>query len=338
MSGQVIVRAPASTSNLGAGFDCVGVAVDRWLTAAVSLDDSTGAPGVVIERRGTLAGLAVTPEDDLLAAGFRAACDAAGHPVPSGLRIRAHSDIPVARGLGSSGAAVVAGAAAANALLGLGLDDHALVAIATEREGHPDNVAAAVSGGAVLVVRGRGAEGGGRSLPGSDVVVAELPVHADLALVFAVPDFAVETKHARSILPRRVAHEVATLAVARAAALVHGLATGSETLLAQAFDDVLHVPFRRTLVPGYDDVVERARRSGAFGATLSGSGSSLVAVAPRARATAVGAAMTGAWAAHGVAATHFTTATRVPGYSLTADVASAEPRTTGPTSLTPAVI
>jgi homoserine kinase len=310
VSGHVVVRVPASTSNLGAGFDCVGVAVDRWLTIVAWIDEGTAAP-VVVERGGTLAGLAVPPEDDLLTAGFRAACYAMGRPIPSALHIRAHSDIPIARGLGSSGAAVVAGAAAANALLELGLDDRALLGVATEREGHPDNAAAAICGGAVLVLDARER--------GPGVIATELPLHPDLALVVAVPDFAVETKHARSILPRRVAHEVATLAVARAAALVRGLSTADETLLGQALDDVLHVPFRRILVPGYDDVVEAARQAGALGATLSGSGSSIVAVVPRAHADAAGAAMTTAWGGHGVTATHFTNASRVAGYSATLD-------------------
>ena len=254
MSGQVAVRVPASTSNLGAGFDCVGVAVDRWLTVTASIEDG-GSSAVVVERSGTLGTLDVAPDDDRLTDGFRAACHTTGHPVPSGIRFRAHSEIPVARGLGSSGAAVIAGAAAANALLGLGLEERALVAIGTEREGHPDNVAAAVCGGAVLVIDARER--------GPGVIVTELPVHPEIAFVFAVPDFAVETKHARSILPRRVAHEVATLAVARGAALVHGLATAHETLLGQALDDVLHVPFRRMLVAGYDAVVDAARGAGA---------------------------------------------------------------------------
>ncbi|MFN2564210.1 MAG: homoserine kinase [Gemmatimonadaceae bacterium] len=343
MSGHVVVRVPASTSNLGAGFDCVGVAVDRWLTVEAALEEGGerkegGVPrngsspllplaSLLVERHGTLAGLDVAPEDDLLTDGFRVACRAAGVAVPAGLHFRAHSEIPIARGLGSSAAAVVAGAAAANVLLGLGLDDRALVTVAADREGHADNAAAAVCGGAVLVLGGgrRAEEGGGSGSRvharerGPDVIVAELTVHPELALVFAVPDFAVETTHARSILPRRVAHEVARLAVARGAALVRGLSTGEEALLSHALDDVLHVPYRRVLVPGYDAVTEAARRAGAYGGTLSGSGSSIVAVSPRACGDAVGAAMTVAWAAHGIPATYFTNAARVPGYSATPD-------------------
>jgi homoserine kinase len=304
---SAVVRVPGSTSNLGAGFDCVGVAVDRWLTVSVSIDYDPRRR-VVVERSGTLTGLDVEPDDDYIAAGFRAACRSVGHPVPPALHIRAESDIPVGRGLGSSGAAFVAGAAAANALLDFGLDDRALVGIGSALEGHPDNVAPAVYGGAVLAVE----PGDERA---SDPVVAPLAIHPSLHFVFAVPDFAVETKHARRVLPAALPHRVATRAVARGAALLQGLATANPTLLALGLDDVLHVPFRRALVPGYEAVTRAALHAGAHGATLSGSGSSILAIAPASRSASVSAAMGAAWAALGIRATCFTNTARVPGYS-----------------------
>jgi homoserine kinase len=304
---------PASTSNLGAGFDCVGLAVDRWLTVAVAVDDDDESRGgAVIDRSGTLADLTVDPDDDYIVAGFRAACRAVGHPVPRGLHIRAYSDIPVARGLGSSGAAFVAGAAAANTLLDFELDDRALVGIASALEGHPDNAAAAVYGGAVLVLQ-PGEESG------ADPVVHELPVHPSLTFVLAVPDFAVETRHARKVLPSTISHRVAARAVARGVALVQGLAAGNSDLLRVGLDDVLHVPFRRSLVAGYDAVTHAALQAGACGATLSGSGSSIVAVTPGPRATAVAEAMAAAWTALGVRAACFTNPARVARYAATLD-------------------
>src|SRR5207249_11864405 len=119
---SVLVRVPGSTSNVGAGFDCVGIAIDRRLSATARLEPSPGAP-VRIDRRGTLCAVTVPPDRDSLFAGFAAACRGAGCRVPAGLVIDAGSDIPVGRGLGSSGAATVAGALAARALLGLELDD-----------------------------------------------------------------------------------------------------------------------------------------------------------------------------------------------------------------------
>src|SRR6059036_2055 len=136
MRASVAVRVAGSTSNLGAGFDCVGVAVGRWLrVTARAAREAAGKPvaPVAIERGGTLRTLETTPEADLLYRGFAAACRRAGREVPAGLVLAADSDIPVARGLGSSAAATVAGAAAAAALLDLALDAAGLVELCSER-------------------------------------------------------------------------------------------------------------------------------------------------------------------------------------------------------------
>ena len=297
MRASVTVRVAGSTSNLGAGFDCVGVAVGRWLR--VTARAGHGAAGtsvapVTIERGGTLRGLDTKPEADLLYRGFAAACRRAGREVPAGLALDADSDIPVARGLGSSAAATVAGAAAAAALLELTLDQAALAELGSELEGHPDNVAPAVFGGANLVVRGP-----------DGLIVTPLPFHESLALVFAVPDFTVETKRARAALPATLPHADAVRAAAKSAALVHGLAHADPRLLAAGLDDVLHVPFRRSLVPGYDQVTSAARQAGAYGATLSGSGPTIVAVVVSDGVRAVGDAMVRAWGARGIAAQTF---------------------------------
>src|SRR6266536_6351220 len=278
MRASVTVRVAGSTSNLGAGFDCVGVAIGRWLrVTARAARDAAGKPvaPVAIERGGTLRTLEMAPEADLLYRGFAAACRRAGREVPTGVSLAADSDIPVARGLGSSAAATVAGAAAATALLGLDLDRDVLATLCTELEGHPDNVAPAVSGGATLVLR---------ASPG--LLVTPLVVHESLAFVFAVPGFTVETKRARAVLPASVTHAQAAQAAAKSAALVHGLAHADARLLAAGCDDVLHVPYRRSLVPGYDAVTAAAHAAGAFGATLSGSGPTLLAIAPLGRAWA----------------------------------------------------
>jgi homoserine kinase len=300
MTRAVVVRVPASTSNLGAGFDCVGVAVDRWLAASVQLDDELTTPS--IEHEGTLVDLLVGTADDRLLLGFRAACAARGFDAPPAFRARVRSAIPIGRGLGSSAAATVAGAAAANALLGLELDDTALLRICSTIEGHPDNVAPAIVGGACLVVQSEAP------------LVAPLNVHAGVALVFAIPEFAVETAAARRILPSHLPHATAARGAAHAAALIRGLETGDGALLAAGLNDVLHVPFRESLVPGFAVVVDAARVAGAYGATLSGSGSAIVAAAPRDRASDVGAAMCRAWRTVDVRAEAFVNPPHVPGY------------------------
>ncbi len=301
MRASVTVRVAGSTSNLGAGFDCVGVAVGRWLR--VTAQATRGGKPVVIDRGGTLRALDTAPEADLLYRGFAAACRRAGREVPTGLALAADSDIPVARGLGSSAAATVAGAAAAAALLDLALDAAGLAELCSELEGHPDNVAPAVFGGANLVLRGP-----------DGLIVTPLPIHQSLALVFAVPDFTVETKRARAALPATLPHAEAVRAAAKSAALVHGLAHGDARLLAAGLDDVLHVPFRRALVPGYDEVTGAARQAGAYGATLSGSGPTIVAVVGADGVRAVGEAMVRAWGARGTSAQTFHAARPAGGF------------------------
>jgi homoserine kinase len=275
------VRVPASSSNLGAGFDCIGVAVDRWLVATVT--PSAGSE-ISIRRGGRLTAVSVAVDEDLLARGFRAAGGRGG-------MIDATSDIPVGCGLGSSAAAIVAGVLLADAALELNLTRQQIVETATAIEGHPDNVAPAIYGGAVLTVRGSGR-----------LLSTSLNVAAGLELLLAVPPFPSDTKAARAVLPKTLAHADAVLAASRAAALVQGLSTGDGALLGAALEDVLHVPFRRARIPGYDAVVRAAQAAGAFGATLSGAGSAILAIAPRERSTPVGAAMIAAWREIGIEA------------------------------------
>ena len=297
----VTVRVPATSANLGAGFDCVGIAVDRWLTASVMVhgtaegDGSHGA--VTMKRGGTLASLDVAPYDDAVVQGFIAACAARGSAVPSRLEFVVESEIPVARGLGSSSAALVAGVRLANLALGLGLSLREVAVLGTQLEGHPDNVAPAVFGGSVLALPADASHDRWTFSP--------LAVHADIAFVFIVPPFLIETARARAVLPRDVAYATAVSAAGKGAALVQGLASGDGALLRIALDDVLHVPYRRALIPGLAEVDDAARAAGAFGLTLSGSGSTLVALAPQSAADDVAVAMQRAWAAENVSAEPF---------------------------------
>jgi homoserine kinase len=221
--------------------------------------------------------------------------------------IDATSDIPVGCGLGSSAAAIVAGVLLADAALELNLTRQQVVEIATALEGHPDNVAPAVYGGAVLSVR-----------TSAGLVTAPLTVAAGIELLLAVPPFPSDTKAARAALPRTLPHAEAVVAASRAAALVQGLSTGDGALLGAALDDVLHVPFRRARIPGYYAVVLAAQKAGAFGATLSGAGSAILAIAPRERSAAVGAAMLAAWRAIGIEAELIKCSGTVAGATVTA--------------------
>jgi homoserine kinase len=298
-SRRASVRVPASSANLGAGFDCIGIAVDRWLTASVEADDDLSAnqAAITISRDGTLVSLNLPPKDDVLYAGFAAACVERDRSIPARLVFSADSDIPVARGLGSSSAALVAGARLADAALSLELGDTAIAELCSRIEGHPDNVAPAVFGGAILgVPAGFGKE---------QWTFARLAVDPGIAFVFAIPPYPVDTAIARGLLPSTVAHSIAVTAAAKSAALVVGLRTGDRTLLEIALDDVLHVPYRRHLVPGLASLHEAACAAGAYGITLSGSGPTLVAIAPQDRADRVADAIRNRWMSEGIVADSF---------------------------------
>jgi homoserine kinase len=292
----VRVRVSASTSNLGAGFDCVGIAVPLWLHARVAQLGRNTRPAFV--RGGTLDALSRRREPDLLYTGFASACAFADRPLPRGLAFSARSDIPIARGLGSSAAALVAGARLADRLLDLGLTDGDIADIGARVEGHCDNVGAAAFGCPVLAVR----RGTSRR---AHYDVTPFALHTRLRLGFAVPDFTVSTRAARSLLPASVPHSTAVDAAARSAALVVGLTTGNVRLLRAGFDDVLHVPYRRALIPGFEEVVESGVTAGAIGVTLSGSGPTLVCLAPAARVERAVRAMCVRWSQFGISARAF---------------------------------
>lgn len=290
------VRVPATSSNLGSGFDCVGLAVGKWLNATVSVNPDTSAvrrsgetENLSIKRRGTLKAFAVEPVNDLLYIGFASACSMAREPHRGELSFSVASEIPIGRGLGSSAAATVAGAMLANEALSLGLTAAQLHFLAADIEGHADNAAAALYGGAALTLR-----------TGSGYTVSALAIAPSLAFIIAVPDFECDTRVSRSVLPDTVPYADAALAISRSAALVKGLETGNAELLAAALEDVLHIPYRSGSVAGFTKVRTAALEAGAFGATLSGAGSGMIAIATPATAVRVGKAMVRAWQSVGI--------------------------------------
>ncbi len=275
------VRVPATIANFGPAFDAIGVAVTLYNTVDVEV-----APTPAVEVVGE--GQDSIPVDPSNLA--YCAADAVARRIgrAATFRVSCHNEIPVVRGLGSSAAAIVGGAVAANEALGqpLGRDD--LLDLAWRLEGHPDNVAAALAGGAVLTCVTNGRVGWTRISP---VWTA--------ALVVAIPEFTVPTLRARSVLPGLVPLHDAVANVSRATWLVTAMLTGSVRLLTSAMEDALHQPYRKALVPGMEQVFAAARQAGAYGAALCGSGPSVVAVAPPEVAEAVGQGMVAAFEATG---------------------------------------
>ena len=265
----VRVRVPATSANLGPAFDCAGLA----LTCHDVLDVAVTDGGLAVEVSGVGAGELPTDESHMVVRAFRAACAALGWS-PPGLRLSAANEIPQGRGMGSSAAAVVAGVVAAWALCPDvdTVDRDAVLRLTTELEGHPDNVAACLFGGATLSFT---TDDGARA--------ARVEVTGDIQPVVLVPGSTLSTHVARGLLPDAVPHADAAFNAGRSALLVHALARAPELLLA-ATDDRLHQRQRAAAMPDSLALVDRLRERG-HAAVVSGAGPSVLVLGP---STAVG--------------------------------------------------
>lgn len=276
MSASWSVRVPASTSNLGPGFDCLGLALGLWLE--VRATPIEGARHELVRASAVLSGLP-GPEADLLLLSFQRVC--AARPFAGRFRFEVRSEIPVGRGLGSSGAALVAGALLARSIAGLALEDEALLAGCVEQEGHPDNVAAALHGGLTLCAR---------TAPGQWTVLAPA-LAPTIGFAVAWPAHALETPRARAALPPSVPFADASENPRRLTFLLEGLRSGDPALLAFGGEERLHVRYRLPLLPGAERALAAGRAAGAWLTTLSGAGSGLVALGPRGALEPVAQAM-----------------------------------------------
>lgn len=278
---------PASTSNLGAGFDTLGLALALHATVRLVRRDS---PGIRPLGPGSAPGLAMAT-DAARAFFARAAVRAFG------FSFRVLGEVPVSRGLGSSvtlRAGVVAGL---NALSGAGLDRMEIAALVTRLEGHPDNAAPAVLGGFCVA----------RTDPRSGALagVVRKEVGRGLVFVVAIPAQRFETRRARAVLPGRIPRVDAVRSINSASFLTAVLLAGEHHLLPQAVADFMHEPYRLPLIPGAGDAIGAGMAAGALTGWLSGSGSSVLCVARPDRAAAVGRAMVRGFAQAGVRARAF---------------------------------
>lgn len=249
------MRAPASSANLGPGFDSLGLSVPLYTTLRVTPQDQTEVVPLGAE-------LAATPADEsnYIYRAMQLAARRAGQDLPPA-RIEIETEVPLARGLGSSAAALVAGVVAGNELLGRPLDDEAVLDITAREEGHPDNVAPALFGGIVVATLDK---------LGTHYVRLGPPAH--LGVTVLIPDFELSTAKARAVLPREYSRADAVHALSHAALLAAALAQGRLDLLRHAMQDYIHQVWRAPLVPGLSDILEHVYEHGALGAALSGAG------------------------------------------------------------------
>ena len=256
------LRAPGSASNLGPGFDCLGLALTIY--NRITVREVSGS-GVNITITGEGAG--DLPEDDqnLFYSSAVAAAEMAGGSLP-GLRVEMENRIPLVRGLGSSSTAIVAGISAANLLLGEPLGTSDLLNLATRLEGHPDNVSPCLLGGFTISALKDGSVEHIRALPSPE-----------LRAIVVVPHFEIRTEAARKALPDSVPHRDAVFNVGHASLVTAALIKADFQILRTAMKDRLHQPYRAHLVPGIEQVLDAAESSGALGTCLSGAGPTLLA-------------------------------------------------------------
>lgn len=259
---KVSVSVPASTANLGAGFDCLGMALN--LRNTVELWEISAGLEVDVEGEGV--GQLPLDASNLIVRATEVLFAKVGKR-PTGLRVHAINHIPLGSGMGSSAATTVGGLVAANELVDGGLSREALLRLAYEMEGHPDNAAAALYGNLALV-----------SASADDLMVKTLTVPS-LKVVIALPAIKLSTAEARAALPAQVPLKDAVFNIGHAVFTVQALTTGDAALLKWAIADKLHQPYRRRLITGYDAVEAAALQAGAEAVALSGAGPSLIAFA-----------------------------------------------------------
>ncbi len=261
---KVSVFVPATSANMGPGFDCMGIALDLWNEFHVQAAD-----GVHIEIEGHGAADLPRDESNLVVQCMKMLFQRYGRPFP-GVSLKMVNRIPIASGLGSSAAALVGGLLAANALLDAPFGRGEILHLAALDEGHPDNVAPAFLGGAVLAY-----------VHEDGVTTVSLPLRDNFAFVAVTPAFALATERARSVLPPLVSRNDAVFNIAHASFLTAALTTGNVALLKRALADRMHQDARKSLIPGFDAVVHAAQAAGAIGTVLSGAGPTLLAIAER---------------------------------------------------------
>ncbi len=285
---SITVTVPATTANLGPGFDCIGAALTLYNKFKFTrLDEG----GLIIDVTGAEAERVQTDESNLLYQAFVKLYQYIGQTPPS-VKMEIQLGVPLARGLGSSATAIVGGLVGANQLAGAPLTQLQVMELAIAMEGHPDNVVPALLGGCRLA-----------ATSADNWEICDIPWNENIVPVLAIPDFELSTSEARQVLPTQVSRADAIFNTAHLGLLLRGLQTGKGEWLSTALQDRLHQPYRQALIPGYDAVNAAAMKAGAYGMVISGAGPTLLALVDKLHSQAVEAAMLSAWQSTGITAT-----------------------------------
>lgn len=274
---KISVKVPATTANLGPGFDCLGMALPVYNTITI---EETVLPGTGIEINVMNDNEAADEllmehipmdENSIIYKAVELLYNSIGQ-TPSELKITVQSQIPIARGLGSSASVIVGGLLAANELLGRPADEVALLSIATEVEGHPDNVTPAIVGGLVL---------SSQEEDGS-ILYRKLNWPEEWNITVCVPDYELSTEISRSVLPKEVPMEDAVFNAKRLSMFIQAVNTKDAELMKLALQDKLHQPYRMKLVPGLDKIIENLKHEeNVLGCVLSGAGPSIIVISQK---------------------------------------------------------
>ena len=278
---HISVRVPASTSNLGSGFDTLGLALDLATTV-----DVTAAHATTITTAGDGCDQIPCDVSNLVFRRMQQLAQRHGRELPP-VELHIHNGIPLERGLGSSGAASLAGLLAANALLELNLNHTQLLDVACQWEGHPDNVTPSLLGGCTV-----------SALDNGHVVALHVPIADDLVCALCLPELHIATSEARKVVPASFARADAVFNHSRTALLVAALATRRYDALRTAVQDRMHQPYRATIFGALMPLIDAAYEAGAYGAFLSGAGSAVAALTQLERAEQIAQAMADVCAKH----------------------------------------
>jgi homoserine kinase len=279
-------RVPASTSNLGAGFDALSLALQRYLKVSVG-----PAAAFEIVATGVDASLIPTTPDNLIRRVADRVAKGRGKQLPP-FRMTIENEIPLARGMGSSAAAIITGVTCYELAADDRLSEREIFDYALEFESHPDNLAAALRGGLVATAL---ADDG-------DVLIAKLSVAEGIKTVVVIPEFELSTEKARGVLPQTYSRKDAVYNIQRSALTIAALTTGTWAHLREAMKDRIHQPYRAKLIPGFEDILAM-NAPGLLSVALSGAGPTVLALAKPEDAESVGGAIAGVFKKHGVKAT-----------------------------------